>query len=155
MSDSTPLRLRAAAVAVRDDAVLLVLRERDGRRYAVLPGGGVEHGETPQQACLRELHEETGLDGDVVALLPVGLDRQRPAVYLHVDVGPGSPALAGDAPERGRATPTNRYAPAWVPVGEVESVGLVPPLAVDAVRMAVSAGRSPAAGPAPSARPPR
>lgn len=55
MTGSTPARLRAAAVAVRDGRVLVVLRERDGRRYAVLPGGGVEPGETPQQACLREL----------------------------------------------------------------------------------------------------
>ncbi len=99
MTGSTPVRLRAAAVAVRDDHVLLVLRERAGRRYAVLPGGGVEPGETPQQACLRELREETGLDGALV--------------------------------------------------------GLVPPLAVDAVRMAVSAGRSPGAAPAPTVRPPR
>lgn len=142
-------------MAVRDDDVLLVLRERDGRRYAVLPGGGVEEGETPQQACLRELREETGLDGTVVALLPVGLDRQEPALYLHVEAGPGAPELAGDAPEQGRATPTNRYRPTWVPVDDLGAVGLVPPLAVEAVRMAVSAGRSPEAEPAPSARSPR
>ena len=85
-------------MAVRDGRVLVVLRERDGRRYAVLPGGGVEPGETPQQACLRELREETGLDGELVALLPVGLDRAAPVVYLHVDTGPGLPELAADAP---------------------------------------------------------
>ncbi|WJY01189.1 NUDIX domain-containing protein [Curtobacterium sp. 458] len=155
MSAPRPLRLRAAAVAVRDGRVLVVLRERDGRRYAVLPGGGVEQGETPQRACLRELREETGLDGEVVALLPVGLERAAPAVYLHVEAGPGVPALATDAPERAGASPTNRYRPAWVPIADVEAVGLVPPLAVDAVRMAVSAGRSPGAAPAPTVRPPR
>ncbi|MEK6310736.1 MAG: NUDIX domain-containing protein, partial [Curtobacterium sp.] len=106
MTGSTPVRLRAAAVAVRDDHVLLVLRERAGRRYAVLPGGGVEPGETPLQACLRELREETGLDGALVALLPVGLDRAAPAVYLHVEAGPGVPALATNAPERAGASPT-------------------------------------------------
>ncbi|MFS0728632.1 NUDIX domain-containing protein [Curtobacterium sp. 1P10AnD] len=155
MTGSTPVRLRAAAVAVRDGRVLVVLRERDGRRYAVLPGGGVEPGETPQQACLRELREETGLDGELVALLPVGLDRAAPVVYLHVDTGPGLPELAADAPERERTTPTNRYEPRWVPIADLGTVGLVPALAVDAVRTAVSAARSPGAVPAPTARPPR
>ncbi|WP_058725809.1 NUDIX domain-containing protein [Curtobacterium luteum] len=155
MSAPGPLRLRAAAVAIRGGQVLVVLRERDGRRYAVLPGGGVEQGETPQGACLRELREETGLDGAVVGLLPVGLDRAAPAVYLHVEAGPGVPAMATDAPERTGASPTNRYRPAWVPIGEVEAIGLVPPLAVDAVRMAVSAGRSPEEAPAPTVRRPR
>jgi 8-oxo-dGTP diphosphatase len=41
------LRLRAVAVAVRDREVLVVLRHRDDRSYAVLPGGGLEAGETP------------------------------------------------------------------------------------------------------------
>ncbi|MGN6406807.1 MAG: NUDIX domain-containing protein [Curtobacterium sp.] len=140
MAGPDPLRVRAAAVAVRDDAVLLVLRERDDRRYAVLPGGGVEVGETPQQACVRELREETGLDGEVLALLPVGLDREAPTVYLQVAVGTGTPTLDPAAPESARTTPGNRYRPAWVPLDRLEEVGLVPHRAVAAVRAAVSAG---------------
>ncbi len=30
------------------------------------PGGGVEDGETPEQAALRELEEETGLKGEII-----------------------------------------------------------------------------------------
>jgi len=36
-----------------------------------LPGGGIDHGEHPAQAVVRELHEETGLAGRVVELLDV------------------------------------------------------------------------------------
>ena len=43
----------------------MVLHQHDGRSYWTLPGGGVEAGETPQQAVVREVKEETGLDTQV------------------------------------------------------------------------------------------
>lgn len=131
-----PLRIRAVAVAVRDDEVLVVLRERGGRSYAVLPGGGIEAGETPQVACVRELREETGLDGVVEALLPVGVDREAPAVYLRVRVTGGDPVLAPGSPESRRSTAENRYRPAWVRIDTIEDIGLVPEQAVRAVSAA-------------------
>ncbi|MFH0922041.1 MAG: NUDIX hydrolase [Fibrobacterota bacterium] len=55
------LRVRAAAVVVQEGAILLVRHRKDDQEYFLLPGGGVEPGETPEQALIRELAEETGL----------------------------------------------------------------------------------------------
>ncbi len=56
-------RLGAYAVVVHDDALLLTRISAIG--YPVgwwaLPGGGVDHGESPHDAVERELYEETGL----------------------------------------------------------------------------------------------
>jgi len=66
---STPKRQRVAAYAVilREDEILLsrlsplVTREQ----LWTLPGGGLDHGENPRDAVIREIHEETGLHADV------------------------------------------------------------------------------------------
>jgi len=70
---SLPRRQRVGAYAV-------VLRERDARIEVLLsrlservsrtelwtlPGGGLDHGEDPRIAVIREIHEETGLDATV------------------------------------------------------------------------------------------
>jgi 8-oxo-dGTP diphosphatase len=57
-------RKRAAAVIVRDGRVLMVherSRRSGGGEWWTLPGGGVEPGETLEEALRREVFEETGL----------------------------------------------------------------------------------------------
>jgi 8-oxo-dGTP diphosphatase len=66
-SDARPaaLRVRVAAVILLDGRIVLVRHKRDCRTYHLLPGGGVETGESIADALRREVLEETGLEIDV------------------------------------------------------------------------------------------
>ncbi len=60
-----PAAPTAAACAIRHQDQLLLVQDRISSRYS-LSGGYIDGGESPQQAALRELYEETGLRGEVV-----------------------------------------------------------------------------------------
>ena len=58
----------AAACVIRHQQGILLVQDRLSSRYS-LSGGYIDRGETPEQAALRELFEETGLQGRVTGEL--------------------------------------------------------------------------------------
>ena len=70
---TTP-RVRVAALIRWHERVLLCRQEKEGKEYWLLPGGGVDGGESIGEALQRELGEELGLwDDDLVFEGPIAV----------------------------------------------------------------------------------
>lgn len=107
-------RHTARGIVIHDGKILLIERWRGRLHYFSIPGGGVEPGETPEQAVLREITEETSCRTTV----------ERPLYRLTTDKGSqhhiflctyqsGEAHLPTDSPEYKNAKPNNRFTPVW------------------------------------------
>jgi 8-oxo-dGTP pyrophosphatase MutT (NUDIX family) len=115
---------RAVAVVICGDRVLMIRRSRAGRVFAVLPGGHVEAPESPQDAVVRELAEETTLSAKVEKVLWIRADGGRPATYFLMRDITGTPTLSGEEAVRNSAE--NSYEVVWAAYDDFGAFNLQP-----------------------------
>lgn len=116
------MRVRAGAVLIEDEKVSLIERFRAGKHYFVFPGGGVNEGETPREAVVREMEEETGLQIKVKRkLAEIHFDLSYQIYYLIEKIS--GEYGTGTGEEFTDADPDNPtqgiYIPTWMPVSEL------------------------------------
>lgn len=137
-------RVAAYAVILREDHIVLcrlAARISPEERWT-LPGGGVEHGEHPRAAVIREVAEETGLSvqvGDTVRVYSAHLSgawREGSRVDAHALRLVYDGWVPTDSPEpRVVEVAGSTMAAAWLPVASVLD-GTVPvvPMVLEALR---------------------
>lgn len=118
------MRKAARALVFRDNQLLVIKRDKFGKQYNVLVGGGVEMNETPENALVREALEETGLvitDFRLVFIEEAGKPYGTQYIYLCKDPG-GEPLLDKASIEHWlNANTDNKYHPGWLPIEDLQS----------------------------------
>lgn len=128
MSDLTDFSngTRIEAAVIRNDSILLIYRNHNGDEYFVLPGGGWEPPETPEEGVLREVYEETSIEVKVDRIIfdLVVANDSRKTVYLCQYVK-GEPEL-GNFNEKFamEKDPSDIYKPLWFPLEKLKDARL-------------------------------
>lgn len=93
------MRDRSVVFVIRDKKILMEKLCYGGRTFYSIPGGGIEDDETPEEAAIRELKEECGLDGVIVKKLAEIYNHDRIEYSFEVRVPENQPAIKGYDPE--------------------------------------------------------
>jgi 8-oxo-dGTP diphosphatase len=125
-------RIRVSAILRRDDRILLCRHEKGGKDHWLLPGGGVNSGESLVDALHRELLEEVGIKDELPVEGPVAIVNsiapQRSFAAKHVV----HIIFAGDLGARSLETVSSRDAAVrghrLFGVGDLDEIVLHPPI---------------------------
>lgn len=110
----------ARAIVLNNDALLVIKRNKHGKQYSVLPGGGIEDGESAQQACERELLEEASIKGKAIKLVYEIEHEYGMTLYFLTSYISGTPKLDPNSPEyTDNKVGQNTYTPVWVPLTDL------------------------------------
>lgn len=129
-SPKTP-RIRASGAALDSSGnILLLTHVRDRGSFRVLPGGGVDFGESIESALRREIHEELGIECKAGNIFAVGelieKDRHVLDVFLTVDVQKNS---------RFRIQYSEGISDVgWFPIVDLDTIFMLPPVVIPVLK---------------------
>ncbi|MES5893256.1 MULTISPECIES: NUDIX domain-containing protein [Bacillus cereus group] len=116
-------RNRGAAIIVQDDKIALIKRVREGEMYFVFPGGGIEEGETPEEATKREVYEELGVHIQVEHLI-AKVEYKGTEYYYNAHITDG--VFGSGTGEEFELKDRGSYIPLWMPINELPNVNIKP-----------------------------
>ncbi len=120
------MRNRSGIILIENNELALIERHRNGLHYFAFPGGGIDEGESPEQAAVREAEEELG----------VVVEIQQKAVEVFINGNTQHYFLVsrisgdfgtGTGEEFGEYNPAHgTYLPLWISIENVLSKNVLP-----------------------------
>ncbi|MBU3934864.1 NUDIX domain-containing protein [Patescibacteria group bacterium] len=122
---------RVRAIIIEGDKILTIKRTKPEGIFWVFPGGGVEEGETNEEALVRECKEELGVDVRLDDLF-MEMDSKIPKTfgqreYFYFCRIMGGKLVSGDGPEFQNDTSyIGKYDIEWIDINNLNNIGLRP-----------------------------
>ena len=121
-------RISARGIIIDNDSVIMMFRRKrkeDGsfKEYYVLPGGGVDGEESLEEAVLREMKEELGVDVNIVDFIGKDEGADTIANFFCLTILDGIPTLGG--PELAKNSEDNYYEIRNVKISELDKIDVM------------------------------
>ncbi|MGP4082450.1 NUDIX hydrolase [Pseudalkalibacillus sp. R45] len=126
------MRKRSRIILIQSEQIALIKRVKESETYYVIPGGGIEDGETPEEAACREAKEELGVDVMIKGLVHTekwnGLH-----YYFLAEISGGEFGKGSGAEMNGKNEAKGKYIPMWVNVTGLTELPLRPKSIIDKI----------------------
>ncbi len=120
------MRIRSAIILIEDNKLALIERHRAEKHYFSFPGGGVDEGESPQEAAIREAGEELGIQVAIKQKVADVIFNGNPQHYFLAQKLSGEFGT-GAGEEYGEFNPAHgTYHPIWMPLADVPNNNVLP-----------------------------
>ncbi|HDR7793730.1 TPA: NUDIX domain-containing protein [Bacillus luti] len=124
------IRNRGVAIIVQEGEIALIKRIREGETYYVFPGGGIEEGETPEEATKREAYEELGVHIKVGHLI-TEVEFKGTEYYFTAHIIGG--VFGSGKAEEFKLKDRGSYIPLWLPIHELKNRNIKPYEVVESI----------------------
>lgn len=119
------MRNRGSVVLVENQKVGLIKRVRGDSVYYVFPGGGIEEGETPQEAAKREAQEELGVTVNISeCIAEVEFNGTQYFFIAEIIAGNFGTGKGEEYTNLNRKRGT--YLPLWIEINQLSSIEVKP-----------------------------
>jgi 8-oxo-dGTP pyrophosphatase MutT (NUDIX family) len=120
------VRNRAGIILIENDKLALIERHRGGMHYFIFPGGGIDEGESPEHAAVRETEEELGIKVQIKQKVVEAKFHNDIQYYFLVEKI-GGEFGTGTGEEYGEYNPLyGTYHPLWMPLNDVLNNNVLP-----------------------------